>query len=63
MRWKLAKKLMSRKTLKLESHKYIKQFQAKKYSKIMNLSLREVEDHCWKIWFPHINYFKYGCED
>lgn len=60
MRWKLAKKLMSRKTVRLESHKYIKRFQAKRYAKLRNIPFWEVENHCWKIWFAYVNYFKWG---
>lgn len=64
MRWRLAKKLLSGKTTcDLESNKYIKRFQAKRYANSLNQSLEIVEQHCWKIWFVHTNYFKWGVDD
>ena len=64
MRWKLAKKLLSGKTTcSLESNKYIKRFQAKRYAKLTNRSIEFVENHIWKIWFPYVNHFKYGADD
>lgn len=63
MRWKLAKKLLSRKSIRLDSHKRIKRFQAVKYAKLINATIQTVEDQCWKIWFPYINHFKWGGDD
>lgn len=63
MRWKLAKKLLSRKSMRLESHKYIKRHQAKKYAELINRPIEFVEENCWKIWFSYVNHFKWGCDD
>lgn len=58
MRWKLAKKLLSRKNSRVESYKYIKRFQALKYATLTKPSLEKIENHCriitlatpWKKW-------------
>lgn len=53
MRWKLAKKLLSGKTIRSESNKQIKLFQVKKYAKLINWSIESVEKCCWKTWLWH----------
>ena len=62
MRWRLAKKLMRGNVSCLESHKYIKRHQAKKYAKLINQSIEFVEEYIWKIWFPYVNHFKWGVD-
>lgn len=52
MRWKLAKKLLSGKTIRSESNKQIKFFQVKKYAKSINWSIESVKKWCWKTWIP-----------
>lgn len=57
MRWKLAKKLLSGKTTcSLDSNKYIKRFQAKRYAKLTNRSVEFVEKYHWKIWFTYMTW-------
>ncbi len=54
MRWRLAKKLLSSKTTcSLESNKYIKRFQVKKFANSLNQSFEIIEQHCWKLWLPY----------
>lgn len=58
MRWKLAKKLLNRKSTRIESHKYVKRFQALKYATLINISSEKIENHYrvitlatpWKLW-------------
>ena len=58
MRWKLAKKLLSRKSTRIESYKYIKCFQALKYATLIKASSEKIENYYrivtlatpWKIW-------------
>ncbi len=52
MRWRLAKKLLSGKTIRVESNKQIKLFQVKKYAKLINWSMKSVEKWCWRTWIP-----------